>query len=332
MPSAVARFLRQANSPVVLSTLHPDRSYGLTLHSDNDLGLVRPSNLEEFACYGAYRLETYIESSQYADSSDGAGVERLFKVRTFLRDIELSLIEWALKAEAKSLAKEQQSRFTDLVSSTKALLVELLGLQAVEIDLLKSKVRYLELDAEDNLLRASDRESLGSGYRALLGLVGDMIIRLRETQPNVTDIKEMEGIVLIDEVELHLHPKWQRELPSVLTKYFPKVQFVASTHSPIPILGAPEGSVFIKVDRSRDEGITATRLVKLEEEIKNLLPNAVLTSNIFGLEHLSSKTNKSLTDIDFVDDYDDLRVVEERREILSNLDSSIFPDDLFVNH
>lgn len=78
---------------------------------------------------------------------------------------------------------------------------------------------------------------LSDGYRNILGMVADIAYRMATLNPQLeTDvIKQTEGIVLIDEIDLHLHPKWQGIVVERLLKTFPKVQFVATTHSPFII-------------------------------------------------------------------------------------------------
>ncbi|MDD2759372.1 MAG: AAA family ATPase [Methylomonas sp.] len=78
---------------------------------------------------------------------------------------------------------------------------------------------------------------LSDGYRNMIGMVSDIAYRMATLNPQleVDVIKQTEGIVLIDEIDLHLHPKWQREVVGRLLNTFPKVQFVASSHSPFII-------------------------------------------------------------------------------------------------
>jgi len=78
---------------------------------------------------------------------------------------------------------------------------------------------------------------LSDGYRNMIGMVADIAYRMATLNPQLEAdvIKQTEGIVLIDEIDLHLHPKWQREVVGRLLKTFPKVQFVASSHSPFII-------------------------------------------------------------------------------------------------
>jgi hypothetical protein len=73
---------------------------------------------------------------------------------------------------------------------------------------------------------------LSGGEQGLLVLVGDIARRLAITHPNLADPLQGRGIVLIDEVELHLHPQWQRTLIPDLERTFPNLQFIVTTHSP----------------------------------------------------------------------------------------------------
>lgn len=73
---------------------------------------------------------------------------------------------------------------------------------------------------------------LSSGEKSLLGLVADLTRRLYLANTE-GDLLHGEGIVLIDEIDLHLHPKWQREVLTKLREIFPNVQFVVTTHSPL---------------------------------------------------------------------------------------------------
>ena len=74
---------------------------------------------------------------------------------------------------------------------------------------------------------------LSDGERGVLAVVLDLTRRLAQANPNMKDpAAEAEAVVLIDEIELHLHPDWQRRIIGNLTETFPKCQFIATTHSP----------------------------------------------------------------------------------------------------
>lgn len=76
--------------------------------------------------------------------------------------------------------------------------------------------------------------NLSDGQRIMLTLIGDLVRRIVILNPHLGDkaLLETPGVVLIDELDLHLHPKWQRRVIQDLKKTFPSVQFIATTHSP----------------------------------------------------------------------------------------------------
>lgn len=94
---------------------------------------------------------------------------------------------------------------------------------------------------------------LSDGYRNLIGMVADMAYRCITLNPQLKEnaVVETEGVVLIDEVGLHLHPKWQRKVVDDLKRTFPKVQFIATTHSPF-IVQSLKASELVNLDRISD--------------------------------------------------------------------------------
>jgi len=75
---------------------------------------------------------------------------------------------------------------------------------------------------------------LSDGVKAMLSLTADIAYRCVQLNPHLASpIEETTGIVLIDEVDLHLHPKWQQKVLDDLRKTFPKIQFIVTTHSPV---------------------------------------------------------------------------------------------------
>lgn len=92
----------------------------------------------------------------------------------------------------------------------------------------------------DELLYSNEEEILpirllSSGFRNLLGMVFDISYRMAVLNPDLLeDIVEMTpGVILIDEIDMHLHPNWQWKVVDALKRTFPKVQFIVTTHSPI---------------------------------------------------------------------------------------------------
>ncbi len=78
-------------------------------------------------------------------------------------------------------------------------------------------------------------EQLSGGYKAVISMVSDIAKRLSLANPNSENPLEEEAIILIDELDLHLHPKWQKRISSDLKRVFPNCQFIVTTHSPFII-------------------------------------------------------------------------------------------------
>ena len=76
---------------------------------------------------------------------------------------------------------------------------------------------------------------LSAGYQSLLWMLMEISFRIALLNPEMSDYSQAEGIVLIDEIDMHLHPRWQWKILEALHSSFPKVQFIAATHSPIII-------------------------------------------------------------------------------------------------
>lgn len=92
---------------------------------------------------------------------------------------------------------------------------------------------------------------LSAGYQSLLWMVMDMAFRMAVLNPGKTSLNECEGIVLIDEVDMHLHPKWQWKVVDALQKSFPKIQFILATHSPI-IISSCKNAALLEIDGNQE--------------------------------------------------------------------------------
>lgn len=93
-----------------------------------------------------------------------------------------------------------------------------------------------------------DLSQLSEGERIILILASDIARRLTIANPSLENPLEGEGIVLIDEIDLHLHPQWQREVIPALLETFPNLQFIVTTHSPQVLSKVKKESIFILED------------------------------------------------------------------------------------
>lgn len=125
-------------------------------------------------------------------------------------------------------------------------------------------------------------EQLSEGYKIIIAMVADLAARMAEANPDMENPLNTSGIVLIDEVDLHLHPKWQRKILVQLTEVFPNLQFIVSTHSPIIVVGAAEIAQIINLNNIKDD----EDLYHNDIKVSNV--GQVLLSDLFDLEYLYS--------------------------------------------
>jgi predicted ATP-binding protein involved in virulence len=91
--------------------------------------------------------------------------------------------------------------------------------------------------------------NLSDGYRNMVAMVGDLAYKISQLNPHLGKkaLDETPGVVLIDELDLHLHPKWQRIVIAALKRTFKKVQFICTTHSP-QLVGQAKADEIILLD------------------------------------------------------------------------------------
>jgi predicted ATP-binding protein involved in virulence len=100
---------------------------------------------------------------------------------------------------------------------------------------------------------------LSDGEKCLLAMVSDLARRLAIANPSLADPLQGEGIVLIDEIELHFHPKWQRGILPTLSSTFPNCQFIVSTHSPQIVSDVQPDAIYLL--QQTPQGLIASHAV-----------------------------------------------------------------------
>lgn len=128
---------------------------------------------------------------------------------------------------------------------------------------------------------------LSDGERNMLALIGDLARRLSILNPSLPNPNDGAGIVLIDEIDLHLHPRWQREVVAKLESTFPNCQFVISTHSP-QVLGElrPESVMLLRDGRflghaERALGLSSGEV--LEELMESVASNSSVAAELSAI-------------------------------------------------
>lgn len=154
-------------------------------------------------------------------------------------------------------------------------------------------------------------KELSDGYKNTLSMVADIAYRMAVLNPWLLDqvLSETTGIVLIDEIDLHLHPQWQQRIIGDLRTIFPKVQFIVSTHAPLVINSVKKENLLILTDQQASEP---------QNEIFGRDANAILNS-IMGVNERPDKIKQMFQTVyDAIDEqrYDDaaatLRQIEDK--------------------
>lgn len=172
---------------------------------------------------------------------------------------------------------------------------------------------------DDGTVREMRLEEMSDGYKIVIAMVADIASRMIEANP-VTPQQpnplNASGIILIDEVDLHLHPKWQREILKQLKDTFPNIQFVVTTHSPVIVVGA--------ADIAQVVNLNAGGAIQQKAFGNIALSNVgqVLLSDLFGLYSLQTpqwdekiKERDSILQKEKLTDADKKRLAELDKEM-----------------
>jgi energy-coupling factor transporter ATP-binding protein EcfA2 len=119
------------------------------------------------------------------------------------------------------------------------------------------------------------------GYRTLIAWMVDFASRMVERYPNHPDPLKQPAVVLVDEIDLHLHPRWQRSLMTFLSQQFPNTQFIVTAHSPVFVQAAHDANIVV-LRRDPDQGHVV--IDNDPESVRGWRIDQLLTSDLFGLE------------------------------------------------
>lgn len=160
-----------------------------------------------------------------------------------------SIQQWCIKQEIAAVNKGKPIReyetFKSIISSFMKEISELDELPEIFYSPQFNELAYRD-DREEMAL-----SKLSAGYQSLLWMIMDLAYRVCLLNPELQDNSQIEGIVLIDEIDMHLHPKWQWNIIRALRTTFERVQIIIATHSPIVISSAKEANI-IFIDEKQE--------------------------------------------------------------------------------
>lgn len=154
---------------------------------------------------------------------------------------------------------------------------------------------------------------LSQGEKSLMALVGDVARRLAMMNPALENPLHGDGVVLIDEVDMHLHPTWQRSIIERLTSTFPNCQFILTTHSPLVISDYKNVLVY-----SLDDGVVSKVPSQYGEDANSVLLN-VMDTHIRNAQ-IASQLNDLL---DLIQQTNDAISVSQAKDALSKLEEKL---------
>lgn len=264
-------------------------------------------HLKNFYAFGVHRgryssdkYEQYGFMSLYDADLQLYSPERLMN-QTFLLEMEKRLNSQNLIIEEKDLPswiplKTIQNLFQELLESN------------VVIDVTSNGVKFKEKGFDLSFSQLSE------GYKNIMVWVSDMIFRFQLSQPKISRFEDFKGVILLDEIELHLHPIWQRRIIGQLRKFFPNIQFVFTTHSPTIIQGAAKEAIIYRIYRDPKTGKTSSSEAYFKKNLDHMMLNSLATSPLFGLDdaRISSKTES----VDTSDTYLQSRIAKKIEEEL----------------
>ena len=157
--------------------------------------------------------------------------------------------------------------------------------------------QYIERERITPIIKTHGKEvsleKLSSGnillVKHLIGLMSRMYCICRLNDMKIEEMPNISGILLIDEIENHLHPKWQKNIIGIIRKHFPNLQIVLTTHSPFVVSSVSDAKIYVcidKTDHSEIEDATA--------DYSNEPVDDVLGTKVFDVDPFSKKVSEKL--------------------------------------
>ncbi|MBQ9230735.1 MAG: AAA family ATPase [Prevotella sp.] len=276
----VSHEMDKTNIGRVLSILDKNSKLHGVDNSGHDYSPSIQNKLQNIYAYGTHR------GRYSSDNYEEYGFMTLFDNNQELINPE----QW-IKDLALDKTKQKNQKLG--VEALKRVINDILN-KDVAIEMDGSRVFFVEKGYRESL------DELSEGYRSMIIFVCDLLYRLLDNNPDVDKIFEIPAVVLVDEIDEHLHLKWQRQIVKKLRGIFPNIQFVFTTHSPTIIQGASDDAIIFRVYRER--GITRVSAPYYRNDLNDMMVNSLVTSSLFGLANSRMDENNAMSDTsdDFV--------------------------------
>jgi hypothetical protein len=241
----------------------------------------------ELWAYGSQRGSALGGRRREVDLSPLAAVSTLFDLAAGLVHAESWLTQRALAAKRDGAGGADASFYEAVLETLKGLLP---GVQHIE-------ATGSDVWVEGEAVGRAPLSAMSDGYLTTLGWSLDLIARWAERRrrydlPIDGDFRErMTGLVILDEVAMHLHPSWQLHVLADLRRAFPAMSFVLTTHNPLTLLEARHGEVHVL--RRSAQGTIEARQINVP---KGARADTILTGEWFGLPSTVDPDTRRLLD------------------------------------
>ena len=255
-----------------------------------DRGMLQETAYQERAggwlsCgYGPFRRLS--GGSEFANNIVAKGRRAARFVTLFREDAAVTnAAEWIMALHNESRDDRESAKALECVRSA---LKEKLFPESVELIVDSKKVQLKRTGQE-----ACSFQDLSDGYRSMLSLSVDLLRWLTKAYPDEPEVMNCSGVVLIDELDTHLHPTWQREIGFWLREKFPNIQFIVGTHSPFLAQVTDEGPTH-PLDMRASSNIkliptpNGVSAVHAQENARVLSPEQILLGEMFNMKCLLS--------------------------------------------
>ena len=207
------------------------------------------------------------------------------------------MIEWLCFLEDKQRREKEQIRDWDyqtleqitIQSAIKKMLPGFKNLRTV----LRPLDLIVDIEDEQNSFKTCRIDSqLSDGYKIVLVLVLDLVSRILELNADIPfatpeELLNVPGVVLIDEVDLHLHPSWQQRIIGDLQRTFPNIQFIVTTHSPQVVSSVPKECIRVIANGEIVPFDTPTQGVEISDILAGIFGTDPIPQNLEIVQKLN---------------------------------------------
>lgn len=286
---------------------------------------TKKSNTQPLVIYFSTRRSLFVEHKVSSSAASRGQAAAFSEALSINRESNLRVLAEWYKVQ-KVLGEERPIAVRHIAVLNEAIKVFMPGFDNLVVNEKVKGEPHFTIDK--NGIPLNVRYQLSDGERGMLALVLELAKRLSQANPEMDNPLEGEGVVLIDELDLHLHPKWQRTIVENLERTFPNLQFIATTHSP-QVIGEVDAKHITIIDKTIVEKSTYNPAISFGLDSSSVL------EEILDSSPRNKSINKSLNELFGLIDEEKLKEaknkLEELKEILGPNNPDIVRSETMIN-